>query len=173
MKIEFGSGERPTHGFFSSDIYSESKADFIGNPWEIDVRENSVDRFLALGVMEHLKYEDFNKTLDFCMSRLKAGGDFMFDVPDMIVWAQYLVDIYNGKSCDFEENHVWSTFYGWQRWPGDEHKSGWSFRKLDALLKTYNFSTIEYGVDNFIENNYERRRMTRAGDAHIYVRAIK
>jgi predicted SAM-dependent methyltransferase len=173
MKIEFGSGERPTPGFMSSDVYEGSNATFIGNPWEIELPDNTVEKFLALGVMEHLRYQDFKKTLSFVIKKLKPEGDFMFDVPDMVIWAQYLVDIYSGKNCDFEEEHVWSTFYGWQRWPGDEHKSGWTLKKLDAEIKSHGFSRIEYGVKQFIDGGFERRRMTRLGDAHIYVKAIK
>src|SRR6185503_20190430 len=45
----------------------------------------------------------------------------------------------------FEPQHVWSTFYGWQRWPGDEHKSGWTRESLFAALDDAGFAAREEG----------------------------
>ena len=173
MKIKFGSGDRPTPGFLSSDVNLSKNVDFVGNPWEIDIADNSGDTFLALAVMEHLTYEQVRKTIAFTNQKLKVGGEFFFDVPDIVVWCEYLTSIYQGKGAPFSEEHVWSTLYGWQRWDGDEHKSGWSEKKIIEEIKKFEWAGFQLGVEQFIENGFERRRMGRPADAHVYVRLTR
>lgn len=169
MKIEIGSGDRPTIGFYSSDINGDKNVDFRGNPWELELEDGAVERFLALGVMEHLKYSEFRKTLNFVNEKLKVGGRFYFDVPDLLVWCDYYIKYHKGENVPFSLEHIQSTLYGWQRWEGDEHKSGWSERALYEELNKYKWSKIEKGVELFLSEGYERRRMTRLGDAHLYI----
>jgi predicted SAM-dependent methyltransferase len=173
MKIEFGSGDRPEPGYFSCDVNPGKNVDFVGNPWELNVPCDNVERFLALGVMEHLTYADFRKTLDFVYTKLKLGGEFFFDVPDLPIWCKYYVDATNGESIPFTIEHVLSTLFGWQRWPGDEHKSGWSQASLRSELNRLPWQSVRFGVDQFLDAGYVRRRMTRPGDAHIYVYVMK
>jgi len=173
MNIEIGSGDRPTPGFLSSDINTSKNVDFVGNPWELDLNDACVNRFLALGVMEHLTYLQFSKTLSFVYNKLKDGGDFYFDVPDLPKWCEYYLKAIRDEKVPFTLEHIHSTLYGWQRWSGDEHKSGWSYKTLNSELKLNPWKKIEYGVDMFIKEGYIRRRMSREGDAHIYVRVVK
>ena len=173
MNIEFGSGDRPTPGFLSSDINPDKNVDFLGNPWELNIDDACVSRFLALGVMEHFTYSQFRKTLSFVYGKLKTGGDFYFDVPDLTIWCEYYLKAINDEEVPFTIEHIHSTLYGWQRWSGDEHKSGWSNKTLNYELKLNPWKKIEFGVDLFLKEGYIRRRMTREFDAHIYVRLIK
>ena len=147
--------------------------DFVCNPWEVDIEDKTVDTFLALGLVEHLTYEQVNKTLKFANKKLKIGGEFFFDVPDIVVWCGYMAAIYNGDEAPFTEEHVWNTLYGWQRWEGDEHKSGWSEKKLLEEIRKSDWADIQLGVDQFIQNGFERRRMGRPLDAHIYVKLTR
>ena len=106
---------------------------------------------------------------------LQPGGAFFFDVPDMTVWSEYLFNVTHGTGDKnpFTEEHVWNTVYGWQRWPGDEHKSGWTRRSMFAELHNAGFSRIAEGVAQFTEKGLERRRFGRPHDAHLYLKAIK
>ena len=128
-KLELGSGEKPTLGYLHQDIINHPavKLDFICNPWEIQLPENTLSEVLALAVMEHLRFKEFKKTLRHIYKILKKGGGFLFDVPDMKVWSEYLYNLTHGMQHKnpFPTKHIWATFYGWQRWPGDEHKCGW------------------------------------------------
>jgi len=173
LNIEFGSGPNPTPGFLSTDVNCSHKVDFCGEPWKLDIENDSVDTFLALGVMEHLEYDNFDKTLSFVNKKLKKGGSFFFDVPDITIWARYLVDFYDNKDVPFEEDHIWATLYGWQRWKGDEHKSGWSKRKILEQVNKYSWTLVSEGVDLFLSSGFERRRMGRPHDAHIYLKLVK
>ncbi|MCA9487697.1 MAG: hypothetical protein KC516_01910 [Nanoarchaeota archaeon] len=176
-KLELGCGQKPTPGYLHQDVTPQNlvNLDFNCNPWEIVLPKNSLSEVLALGVMEHLRFNDFDKTLYHMEGLLKKGGSFLFDVPDMKVWSEYLYNLTHGKSNKnpFSEEHVWATIYGWQRWEGDEHKCGWTKQGLTKKLKEVGFSKIEEGVNVFTEKGIERGRFTREGDAHIYIKAIK
>jgi predicted SAM-dependent methyltransferase len=123
--------------------------------------------------MEHLTYDQFGKTLANVRRMLKPGGHFLFDVPDLPVWCRYVVDHFEGKSIPFTIDHVFCTLYGWQRWPGDEHKSGWYQSKLEETLKDNGYRDYEFGVDHFLKRGHTRNRMLRPHDAHIYCLARK
>ena len=65
-------------------------------------------------------------------------------MPDMKVWSEYLYNVTHGRAEDnpCTAEHVWRTVYGWQRWPGDEHKSGWTREDILAVLKSAGFEKI-------------------------------
>jgi len=176
-KLELGSGEKPTPGYLHQDKISMQgvKLDFTCNPWEISLEENSLSEVLALGVIEHLRFSEVKKTLDHIYKLLRKDGAFLFDIPDMKVWSEYLYNLTHGhpEKNPFPSKHIWSTFYGWQRWPGDEHKSGWTREEIIKVVKESGFKKIEEGVYIFTSKGIVRGRFTRPGDVHIYIKAIK
>lgn len=176
-KLELGSGEKPTHGYLHQDITPMPGVDldFTCNPWEIPLPENTLSEVLALGLVEHLRFEEVRMTLRHMHKILKKGGSFLFDVPDMKVWSEYLYNTTHGMSDKnpFPDSHTWNTIYGWQRWPGDEHKSGWTKESLVEEVKKAGFAEVEEGVHIFTSKGIQRGRFTRPGDAHIYIKAIK
>ncbi|WP_298967615.1 methyltransferase domain-containing protein [uncultured Methylobacterium sp.] len=170
-KLEFGCGHRPTPGYIANDINPFEGVEIVGNPWEISLPDGSLDEIIALGLMEHLTNEQFDRTLANAYRLLASGGTFLFDVPDIPVWCGYIVDHFAGKPIPFTIEHCFNTLYGWQRWPGDEHKSGWYREKLEAALLRNGFTTFDYNVEYFISRGLTRNRMTRPHDAHLYCRA--
>ncbi len=168
MKLELGSGQRPTPGYVHNDLNAFDGIELVGNPWELDIATGVVDEVLALGVIEHLTYEQALKTFARVYDWLKPGATFLFDVPDIAVWCRYLVE---GTDL-FTPQHVLATLYGWQRWPGDEHKSGWTEDLLLSYLKTAGFFYAQATTEPF-NVPVERGRFTREGDAHLYVMAIR
>jgi predicted SAM-dependent methyltransferase len=176
-KLELGVGERPTQGYHHQDIVNKSTIDldFICAPWEVAIKNNLLSEVLAIGVIEHLRFQEVEKTVANIHRMLAPGGVFIFDVPDMKIWSQYLYRVTHGLAhenpCTAE--HVWRTIYGWQRWPGDEHKSGWTREDILALLKKGGFRRIYEGLDILLEKGIERRRFYRSWDAHIYLCATK
>jgi predicted SAM-dependent methyltransferase len=176
-KLELGVGDRPSEGYLHQDISKATRVelDFICPPWELGLEENSLTEVLALGVIEHLRFHEVVKTAANVHRMLGWEGCFVFDVPDMKVWSEYLWNVTHGRAkrnpCSVE--HVWRTIYGWQRWPGDEHKSGWTREDLRVVLKTAGFRKIEEGVSILLSRGIKRRRFTRPWDAHIYLCAVK
>jgi len=177
LKLEIGCGKTPTPGYLHQDIINveDTKLDFICNPWEIPISANSLDEVIALGVIEHLRYNEVDLVLSHMFDILKPNGHFLFDVPDMKIWSEYLFNVThdNSKENPFEDFHIWNTIYGWQRWPGDEHKSGWTRSSIITKVKENGFSKITEGVEIFTSKGFERGRFSRPWDAHIYISAKK
>jgi predicted SAM-dependent methyltransferase len=177
MKLEIGCGNRPTPGYLHQDITVQEnvKLDFICNPWEINLPTGSFSEVIALAVIEHLRFEEVKKTLKHVYYLLEEGGAFLFDVPDMKVWSEYLYNMLHGMSekNPFPDIHIWNTFYGWQRWEGDEHKSGWSKETILKEVIGAGYTSFEEGSQIFTSIGIHRGRFDRTGDAHIYMKAIK
>jgi predicted SAM-dependent methyltransferase len=176
-KLELGCGMRPAPGYLHQDITAQEGValDFTCNPWEIDLPRDSLDEVIALGIVEHLRFTEVDLTLRHVASLLAPGGAFLFDVPDMRVWSEYLYNITHGMSDKnpFTVEHVWSTIYGWQRWPGDEHKSGWTEASILAAVNRAGLHSEAKGPEIFTERGFVRGRFSRPADAHVYVRAEK
>jgi predicted SAM-dependent methyltransferase len=173
MKLEIGCGQRPTPGYIHNDLNDFPGVDIVGSPWNIDLQNESLDEVLALGVIEHLTYEQVTATFNNVNRMLKVGGEFVFDVPDIPIWCEYVVNHFRGIEIPFEIDHVFATLYGWQRWAGDEHKSGWYMDKLIEVLKKSNFVNLKFGVNEMKLRGHIRNRMERPADAHIYCVAIR
>ena len=172
-KLEIGCGQRPTPGYIHNDINPFDGVDIVGSPWEIDLPDNSLQEALALGLIEHLTYGQARKTFENVHRMLAPGGTFLFDVPDIPAWCQYVVDHFAGRSIPFTIDHVFNTLYGWQRWPGDEHKSGWWQAKLEDELRRCGFHDLDFGVQLMVDKGLMRNRFLRPHDVHIYCRASK
>jgi predicted SAM-dependent methyltransferase len=176
-KLELGSGQRPTPGYLHQDITRQPGVDldFICNPWEIDLPEESLTEIIALGQVEHLRYAEVEQTLRHVARLLQRGGVFLFDVPDMRIWSEYLFNVTHGapEKNPFTPEHVWSTIFGWQRWPGDEHKSGWTVEMLSDAVARAGLAPAPSTPDMFRSRGLERRRFGRPADAHIYMMATK
>ena len=172
-KLEIGSGMNPTPGYIHNDINHFEGIDLVANPWDINLPQESLKEVLALAVIEHLTYEQVDKTFLNVYRMLIDGGEFVFDVPDIPIWCAYVVDHFKGKEIPFTIDHVFATLYGWQRWPGDEHKSGWYLSKLQEVLNNAGFVHFSFGVDLMKNRGHQRNRMNRPHDAHIYCVAIK
>ncbi len=172
-KLEIGCGQSPTPGYIHNDLNPFEGVDIVGLPWEIDFADNSLDEVLALGSIEHLTYGQARDTFKNVHRMLVPGGSFLFDVPDIPVWCGYVVDHFAGREIPFTIDHVFSTLYGWQRWPGDEHKSGWWQRKLEDELRQCGFRELTFGVQLMLDKGLMRNRFKRPHDAHIYCHATK
>lgn len=188
MKLELGCGERPTEGYLHQDIsnISGTVLDFNCQPYEISLPDDYLNEVIALGVMEHLTEEQFEKTVFHMINLLKKDGEFYFDVPDMKYWFKYAVDSMTGFETPFDRQHIENTILGWRRFPGDEHKSIWDEKKLRNTLTKIEmkfrkkreemafWTTIESSPELFKVLPVYRNRFSRwETDRHLYVRLIK
>ncbi len=159
----------------------------VGPCWTLPVEDASVDEVMAKGMLEHLTYHEVLRSFVEWKRILKLDGFFTVEVPDV---AEYLRQYFQmraepkllsgeggsaapGEPPDFAvcpglDRWLRRALWGWQRWPGDEHRSGWT----ETLLKFY--------LDQFSSRN-EIRRMAYsfeddAPDAkmrHLWARAWK
>jgi predicted SAM-dependent methyltransferase len=173
-----GCGQRPTAGYLHQDISKQPgvELDFHCPIWEIPIKENSLSEIIALASMEHLGFADFTKALKHIHRLLAPRGEFIFDLPDIKIWSEYLYYITHGmpEKSPFSKEHVYATFWGWQRWPGDEHKCAWLKDDLFQHLREIGFSEIiDEDAQIFISRGISRDRFKNPANAHLYIKAIK
>ncbi|TAL40820.1 MAG: methyltransferase domain-containing protein [Salinibacterium sp.] len=131
----------------------------VGPCWALPVADNSADEIMARGMVEHLTYHEVAQSLREWARVLKPGGFITFDVPDVDEYIREYLKMRSGENPERGEGASFAggepddneacfgidrwlrrALYGWQRWPGDEHRSGWT----EALVRFYvrkNFST--------------------------------
>jgi predicted SAM-dependent methyltransferase len=177
-KLELGCGQRPTPGYLHQDVTVQPgvELDFNCQIWEIPLQEDSLSEIIAVGLMEHLRFAEFTKSLKHIHKLLSPRGEFLFDIPDIKTWSEYLYHITHGapEKSPFSKEHVYATFWGWQRWPGDEHKCAWLKDDLFLHLGEIGFSEIhDENHQIFLARGMFRNRFQNPADAHLYIRAIK
>lgn len=177
-KLELGCGLRPTEGYLHQDILNlDCKLDYCCKAWNIPLDEETLSEVIAIAVMEHLKIEDFRKTLKHIYKLLEPGGVFLFDVPDIKVWSQYLFLVLhtprmeNTSKVPYSKTDIYKTIVGWNRWEGDEHKSLWTKEDVYRELSQVGFKVSE-GLDE-IKKRVHRDRFNHPENAHIYIKAVK
>ena len=178
MKLELGSGERPTDGYIHQDIFDGGvDLDFICKAWEVPLEPESLEEVIAIAVMEHLRIGEFRDTLKHIYKLLKPGGIFLFDVPDIKTWNTYLFMVLSDKKWEnshlvpYSKVDIYKTMWGWQRWEGDEHKTAWVEDDVFYELDRVGF-TVFTGL-NDIKERVKRDRFDRPENAHIYIKAVK
>ena len=174
LRLEIGSGRRPTPGYLHNDVRAFDHVEFACNAWEVSLPSDTLEEVIALGVIEHLTFRQVEKTFRNVHRMLRRDGRFVFGAPDLLVWSEYLYDVLRAKPCPFTKEHVLATIYGWQRWDGDEHKSGWTKESLTQKLKEFGFGRVVDGEEHFkTKPELWRRRLGRPEDAHVRIIAIK
>ena len=173
MKLELGAGpDRQTPGYLHNDVNPFAGIDYVGNAWELDLPDGSLSEVIAVSFMEHLTYAHVRDTLANVYRMLEPRGVFLFDVPNLAAWCRYFLE----GHPDFDQAYCLRTLYGWQRWPGDEHISGWTPDLLEEYVMAAKFSQWTVGPEplDFVERDIYRYRFTRwKDDAHWFVQAVK
>ena len=173
MKLELGCGHRPTIGYEHNDLWPFDHIEHVGHPSMLDLPDKSVNEVLALGFVEHLTYFEALDTFRNVHRMLQPGGTFLFDVPDYPVWARYYLDALDGKPTPLSLAHIRNTLFGWQRWPGDEHRWGWDLDLLTGALHATGFDELTWGLEAFLGRGLHRGRFRNPADAHLYVTATR
>jgi predicted SAM-dependent methyltransferase len=169
MKLELGSGQRPTPGYIHNDVTAFAGIDYVCSADQVNLPDSSLKEVLALGVIEHLTYHQAAAAFANVHRMLKPGGEFVFDVPDIGVWCAYLTAALAGAPGPMTLEHIFGTLYGWQRWPGDEHKSGWTMASIQAALEKAGLVIVETGVEAMLARGHHRNRFDHPEDAHLYI----
>ena len=171
IKLELGAGpDRQTPGYLHNDVNPFEGIDYVGEAYHLDCPDASFEEIIAISFVEHLTYEKARLLFANVKRMLTPDGVFLFDVPDLAVWCRYFIT----PDAPFDQAYVLRTLYGWQRWSGDEHQSGWTESLLHQYLTDAKFEDIAITTlpTEFLARDIYRYRFTRPqDDAHFYVAA--
>lgn len=147
-KVDIGSGENPVKPLdewihtspeintSSTNTHTEILCYAQNTPFD----NGTVGEIFCQGTWEHFTYEDCKRTMDEWHRILQPGGSILFNFPPV----DHALSLLFSKKVDFE--WVSHAVYGWQRYKGDEHKSGWTEDYIQKwLAENYSgvFSIIE------------------------------
>ena len=163
IRLEIGAGKAPKKGYIHNDINKFDHIEYVCNAWEIPLPPNSVLEILTDGVVEHLTRLQVDSFFRKAYQLLVPGGILQFNVPDIRQWCIYLYNYHSGGKVPFSADHIFASFWGWQRWPGDEHKWGWTKETICRALSKAGFDKFDV-----LETSYGAPE-----DAHLYCKAVK
>ena len=197
MKILVGAGckapEMSAKGWVCNDLGDAAAlypgVSLVSPCWALPVPDASATEVMAEGMFEHMTYHEAANSLVEWRRVLVPGGYITVEVPDVDEYiAQYVrvrADPSAGHGegldggaegeppdldvCTGIDRWLRRALWGWQRYPGDEHRSGWTEKLLGHFLAKY------FG------GRHEIRRMAYSFDEdapdacvrHLWVRAWK
>lgn len=164
MKILVGAGweapEWSAKGWTCNDLgdaaalYSDIA--LVGPCWALPVPDASATEIMAKGMFEHMTYHEAARALAEWRRVLAPGGHVTVEVPDVDEYVrQYAAMLAEGgdhpegrdggaegepddiSACTGIDRWLRRALWGWQRYPGDEHRSGWTERLLAHYLDRY------------------------------------
>jgi len=162
LKLEIGAGQSPVcvdDLWVHNDLNPFPHIEHVCQASEIDLPDGSCDYITMRGVFEHFTYKEADAALrNIHRMLVKDGVLEVHGLPDALsyVSAYFKKDcccpglMYNQKLDPphyrvLEPSLAWliRAMYGWQRWPGDEHKSLWT----DDLIEFYFGPLFHYAVE--------------------------
>lgn len=197
VKILVGAGsDAPAwapRGWTCNDVAEAAKIydgiTIIGPCWSLGVPDGSVDEIMAKGMFEHLTYAEGIRSLIEWRRVLKVGGYVTIEVPDVEEYLRVYFDLKahpetaggagedagaegepdDREACIGPDRWLRRALWGWQRWPGDEHRSGWT----ESLFAHY--------IKKGFSDRFEIRRMAHSFERdedgarirHLWARAWK
>lgn len=161
----------------------------VGPCWSLpSVADASVDEIMAKGMLEHLTYHEVLASFSEWKRVLKPGGYFTVEVPDVEEYLRQYFAIKADPKLDAEmeaclfpapgepgdfygvcsgvERWLRRALWGWQRYPGDEHRSGWTEKILKHYLNQFSpkneIRRMAYGFDEDAPDAKMRHLWARA-----------
>lgn len=141
-KLHLGCGEKILSGYINIDLFSK-KADM-----KYDIKERlpfpdgSISEIYAQHIIEHFNRFEWDKIRQDWSRVLKKGGKLIIECPDIIRCMKRYID-----DTDNLREKLWiQTIYGKQEsfGPGQDHKNGFYFEKIEKHLNDVGLSVISY-----------------------------
>lgn len=137
MKLDLGSGANPPPGYIGIDLYAESpnviKGTIENLAWFRE-QHGLVDEIRASHSLEHMNRASMAVIFRDWVNTLKPGGVMNVEVPDIEGHIRRIVELLDqGDELNPENEYHFAALYGWQVGEGQEHKIGFTSRRLEQL----------------------------------------
>jgi len=136
MRLNLGCGFTYRPGYVNIDSCERSVADVVADVSWLPHSENSVDEIEAMQLIEHFDLTHCRYVLAEWYRTLAPSGRLALETPDIIKSVRKLA---SKKGGGWQPTHQW--VYGIDS-PGLQHKSGFTFETLKALLEEAGFVDV-------------------------------
>lgn len=153
-KLNLGCGDVKKEGYLNIDLYgSPDLIHDISQP--LPFEDNSIDEIYASHVVEHLSRDEWKRAKKDWVRVLKNGGKIEIICPEIDQCLANFVTNYRGQKWGY-----WiATIYGNQEGPGQFHKNGFNYDKLENDLR-------EEGIVTFKRIQHVQIELHIVGEKH-------
>jgi predicted SAM-dependent methyltransferase len=135
MRLELGSGDRPTDGYVHLDV--RPGADIVDDASTLStIDDGSCEEIRAAHLLEHFGHRETLHILRVWWRKLAPGGRLLIEVPDLAghirAW---------GREQDDEKLVVY--LFGEQDYPENTHRTMFTATTLDRALRVAGFRNID------------------------------
>lgn len=140
LKIEIGAGASPQPGYIQCEIRPLPHVDHVCNAWDLPFGTNTVDEVYSYHMLEHVTEAQGRASLAEWYRVLKSGGRLEVHVPDLEGHLrQYWGNGFHDDISLSDREYAMLGIYGWQQFPEDCHKWGYTFETLSQRLVRLGF----------------------------------
>ena len=134
LKLHLGCGDRHFWNYINIDWRKTRATDLVCDIRKLPFPDNLVELIETYHVIEHLHRHNLPKILKEWYGMLMLGGKLIIECPDFDEAVKEYIEG-NEKRID--------NIFGLQRFPGDTHKFGYNFKRLEKLLEIVGFKDIQ------------------------------
>ena len=136
MRLNVGCGETKKEGYIGVDCRPLPGV-VLADMWNVHTLPVCpVEEIYCRHALEHVTFAEGKDALKSFFAALKPGGGVNIVVPDII---DHLGSLFDDPMC----NYALGSLYGWQRYPEDVHKAGYTFELLSEFLAEAGFVDIK------------------------------
>jgi len=181
-RIDVGAGEVTRDGYLRCDLRPLPGVALVCPAWRVSAHCRGLAEIYSRHMLEHLTWDEANRTLADWHRALAVGGTVHIVVPDLRAhieqWNRAEWSEASLLSKKTDARWGFAGFYGWQRhcdplapdydpsyW--DVHKSGYDSRLMEFLLARHGFGEIEIRTDEGVHLVARARRIFAEGERQV------
>lgn len=137
IRLNIGCGDVPIKGYVNIDKHVAT-ADKIMDALNLEYKNNTVDEIYSSHLLEHFGKRDVPKALKEWHRVLKYGGKLGMNLPNL----EWCLKNWLSKPEEEKFGIVLDMIYGLQTNDGEYHKTGFTKKRLEHLLRDAGFKDI-------------------------------
>ena len=165
MKIDVGCGNRRKKGYLGVDKYTKGKAHIKATAYNLPFKSNSIEAIYCSHMIEHVPHPKTEQVFSEFFRVLKSGGKLEILCPDF----ERMIEMWLEGDYEYRWGIGLIKIFGWERYSGDFHYTGFSKGRMFELLPKHGFEISK------IENKPSQAKKERVQfpDGDLYVEAYK
>ena len=165
MKLDVGCGNRPRRGYVGIDKFSKRRSTIKAEAHSLPFYNGEVSAINCSHMIEHLYDKKVTTVLQEFYRVLKVNGKLEISCPDF----ERMVEMWIEGDYKYRWGIGLIKIFGWQRYPGDFHYTGFSKKRIKNILQNHGFEVVK------IENrpSQAKKEVEQFPDGDLYVEAYK